>query len=188
MSHRFLRLPAAVLVSCLLSGIAPTSPVFAACWLPPVRAPIADPYRAPACPWCAGNRGIEYTTVVGAPVRAVAPGEVTFAGAVAGLRYVVVEHTDGRRATYGHLASIRVGVGDTVGSRSIVGTAGPTLHFGLRDGDEYVDPTPEIGRIAYAVRLVPLDGSPGSPPGPPRPRCGTSEKRPSPGANATVLR
>jgi len=186
-SRRLLHLSAA-LASCLLGSVTPMSPVFAACWLPPVHAPIVDPYRAPACPWCAGNRGIEYTTVLGVPVRAVAPGEVTFADAVAGLRYVVVEHADGRRATYGHLASIRVDVGDGVGTGAIVGTAGTTLHFGLRDGDDYVDPTPEIGRVAYAVRLVPLDGSPGSPPGPPRPRCDASEKQSLPRANATALR
>ena len=177
------RLTAALLASCLLIGIVPAGGVVAACWLPPVDAPISDPYRTPPCRWCAGNRGIEYATVPGTPVRAVAAGTVTFAGTVVDRRYVVVEHADGRRATYGLLSSIGVAVGDRVAVRSIVGTAGPTTHFGLRDGDAYVDPTPEIGRLAYTVRLVPLDGSPGAPPGPARPRCETPEIRVVPGAN-----
>ena len=176
------RLVAVVLASCLLIGIVPGASVVAACWPAPVDAPISDPYRPPACRWCAGNRGIEYATVPGTPVSAVAAGTVTFAGTVVDRRYVVVAHADGRRATYGLLSSIRVAAGDRVTARSVVGTAGSTTHFGLRDGDDYVDPTPEIGRLAYAVRLVPLDGSPGASPGPPRPRCDTPEIRVFPGA------
>ena len=76
-----------------------------ACWLPPVDAPVVDPFRPPPCTWCAGNRGLEYGTPSGVAVRAVAAGEVTFSGTVAGERYVVVRHADGRRATYGGLAS-----------------------------------------------------------------------------------
>lgn len=167
---------AATMVSVLLSGVTPVGRARAACWLAPVVAPISDPYRAPVCPWCAGNRGVEYTTRPGTAVRAVAAGRVTFADTVVDRRYVVVEHGDGRRATYGHLASIAVRVGDRVVARSIVGTAGATMHFGLRDGDRYLDPTREIGRPAYPIRLVPLDGSPGAPPGPPRPRCDRVEK------------
>ena len=34
---------------------------------------------------------------------AVASGEVTFSGTVAGTRYVVVRHADGLRVTYGNL-------------------------------------------------------------------------------------
>ena len=170
------RLIVVVLASCLLSGVVPAEVATAACWRPPVDGPISDPFRAPACRWCAGNRGIEYATVVGSPVRSVAPGRVTFAGTVVDRRYVVVRHADGRRATYGHLATIRVDAGDRVAARTIIGTAGSTMHFGLRDGDLYVDPTPEIGRLTYPVRLVPLDGSPGAPPGPPRLSCASPEK------------
>lgn len=182
-ARRAVHLVATTIASCLLSGIVPTASVVAACWLAPVDGPISDPYRPPECRWCAGNRGIEYATVPGTPVRAVAAGTVTFAGTVVDRRYVVVEHADGRRATYGLLSSIGVSAGDRVAARSIVGTAGPTTHFGLRDGDAYVDPTPEIGRLAYTVRLVPLDGSPGAPPGPARPRCETPEIGAFPGAN-----
>ena len=44
-----------------------TRPVFAAtCWEPPVTAPMVDPYRPPACPWCPGNRGLTFGTSPGA--------------------------------------------------------------------------------------------------------------------------
>lgn len=174
--------------ACVLGLIVPVGVATGACWLPPVEAPVSDPYRAPACPWCAGNRGIEYATVPGTSVRAVAAGRVTFAGTVVDRRYVVVEHVDGRRATYGDLGSIRVEQGDRVVARSVVGTATSTFHFGLRDGSGYLDPTPEIGLPSYPVRLVPLDGSAGSPPGPPRPRCSTPEKPRFPVANPTWRR
>ena len=88
-----------------------------ACWLPPVDAPVVDPFRPPPCAWCPGNRGLEYGTPAGTVVRAVAAGEVTFSGTVAGMRYVVVRHADGRRATYGGLASSPLHAGDVVAAR-----------------------------------------------------------------------
>ncbi len=141
------------------------------CWRPPVSAPVIDPYREPVCRWCPGNRGLEYGTRAGTPVRAVAAGFVTFAGSVAGRRYVVVAHPGGWRTTYGDLVAIRVGRGAPVVARSIVGTAGPTLHFGVRDRGGYRDPAPFLGRLGHRPRLVPRDGSPGAPPGPARLTC-----------------
>ena len=32
----------------------------APCWFPPVTGTVTDPYREPPCPWCAGNRGLDY--------------------------------------------------------------------------------------------------------------------------------
>jgi murein DD-endopeptidase MepM/ murein hydrolase activator NlpD len=157
----------AMFLSSIGAGVADA----ARCWQSPVAAPVVDPYREPACRWCPGNRGIEYGTRPGAVVRAVAAGRVEFAGAVAGRRYVVVRHVDGWRATYGGLSAILVERGDVVLSRSIVGRAGDTVHFGLRDGDGYRDPGPFLGRLVYRPRLVPTDGSPGAPAGAPVLRC-----------------
>ena len=134
---------------------------------------MVDPFRPPPCTWCAGNRGLEYGTPGGTVVRAVAAGEVTFSGTVAGERYVVVRHADGRRATYGGLASFvaadrRCGRG---GRESSAITAGH-LHFGLRDGDTYIDPAPFLGRLVGRPRLVPDDGTAARAAPPPRLRCG----------------
>lgn len=153
---------------------APVGPVAGApCWLPPVDAPVVDPFREPACRWCPGNRGVEYGTPPGTAVRAVATGRVTFAGVVAGTAYVVVRHADDLRVTYGNLAAARVRRDAIVVRGTVVGVTAGRLHFGVRAGDRYLDPSPFLGRLSYRPRLVPSDGSPGAPTGPPRLRCGS---------------
>ena len=145
----------------------------AACYVPPVDAPIVDPFREPACAQCAGNRGLEYATAPGTPVRAVAGGIVSFSGVVAGTRYVVVDHAaGGLRATYGDLAVSALAVGDVVAAGAVVGRVGDHgLHFGLRRGETYVDPAPLLGRLVERPRLVPTDGTAPRPAPPPRLRC-----------------
>lgn len=142
------------------------------CLAPPVAAPVVDPFREPACPWCPGNRGLTYRTGPGTVVRAAGAGTVTFSGLVAGTRYVVVEHASGGlRATYGGLASSVQVVGDAVVTGAVVGRTAGDLHFGLRRGDTYVDPTPLLGRLVQRARLVPTDGTPRRPAPPPRLEC-----------------
>lgn len=123
---------------------------------PPLDAPVIDPFRAPASPYGPGNRGIDYATVPGTVVRAVAPGTVTFAGSVAGRRYVTVEHADGLRSSYGDLASISVVEGQVVAAGAEVGRTGETLHLGIRRGDEYLDPQALFAAAAPEVRLIPV--------------------------------
>jgi murein DD-endopeptidase MepM/ murein hydrolase activator NlpD len=143
----------------------------AACLLPPVDATIVDPFREPACPWCPGNRGVTYRLRPGSAVRAAAGGTVTFSGVVAGVRYVVVAHADGLRATYGGLVSSALDSGDRLARGSVVGSSGTELHFGLRDGERYVDPEPLLGDVVHRARLVPTDGTPARPAPPPRLQC-----------------
>jgi murein DD-endopeptidase MepM/ murein hydrolase activator NlpD len=131
----------------------------ALCLPPPVTAPISEPYVAPACEYCAGHRGVGFEVPAGTPVTAVDGGTVTFAGGVAGVRYVVVQHADGRRATYGLLRAVSVRQGQQVQRSQTLGFSSTRVHFGLRDGDRYLDPTPELGRWLSRPRLVPLDGT-----------------------------
>jgi murein DD-endopeptidase MepM/ murein hydrolase activator NlpD len=129
------------------------------CYLPPISSPIVDPFRTPACAFCPGNRGLEYEPPVATPVSAAAGGVVSFSGVVAGVRYVVIEQSDGRLATYGRLAAVRVVVGATVGRGDIVGATTTRFFFGLREGARYVDPAPFLGTPRYRPRLIPVDGS-----------------------------
>jgi murein DD-endopeptidase MepM/ murein hydrolase activator NlpD len=129
------------------------------CYLPPVESPIVDPFRAPSCVYCAGNRGLEYRPAAGSRVVAAAGGVVEFNGVVAGVRYVVVRQVDGRLATYGRLAGARVAAGGTVGPGEVIGTTSERFYFGLREGDRYVDPEPFLAKPRYRPRLIPLDGS-----------------------------
>ena len=141
------------------------------CWPPPVTAPVTDPFREPECRWCPGNRGIEYGTDDGVTIRAIASGTVSFAGSVAGTRYVVVTLADGRRLTYGNLRDLTVRDGDVVVRGARLGTTAGRLHLGLRDGERYVDPAPLLGVVRGIVRLVPTDGSAAPPAPPPRLVC-----------------
>ena len=165
--HRVVAVVLTVVTATIATPIAAS-----ACWTPPVDAPVSDAFRAPSCTWCPGNRGIEYDTVPGEAVRAVATGVVTFAGVVAGVSYVVIEVAGGRRVTYGDLLATALRVGDRVVAGSAVAAAGESLHFGVRVGDRYVDPTPLLGRVVRRARLVPSDGARPRPGPPAVLRCG----------------
>ena len=140
-------------------GVLAAALLGAGCYLQPVDAPVTDAFRRPACEYCPGNRGIEYATRDGQPVLAAATGTVTFAGVVAGTRYVVVEHADGLRMTYGRLASADVAEGERVLQGRRIGTTTTELFLGLRRGDEHIDPAPHLGELRRRTRLVPTDGS-----------------------------
>ena len=120
-----------------LEGLPPAEAV---AYAPPIDAAVADPFRAPEHPYGPGNRGIEYDTGGGEAVRAAAPGEVTFAGSVAGERYVTVLHADRLRTTYGRLEAVEVAVGALVEAGELLGRAGPAFIWTARLGDAYLDP------------------------------------------------
>jgi murein DD-endopeptidase MepM/ murein hydrolase activator NlpD len=107
---------------------------------PPVTAPVADPFRAPAHRYASGNRGLEYATGRGTPARSIGPGVVAFAGPVAGRLVVSVVHPGGLRSSLTGLASIVVRVGSVVDASTVLGATGDRLHLGVRRGREYLDP------------------------------------------------
>src|SRR5688572_15830060 len=103
MPHRAL---VAAVVACLAAPLVPLPSAGAdppPAYAPPVDAPVVDPFRPPAGPFGAGNRGLEYGTPPGTEVRAAADGTVVFAGSVAGTRHVTVKHADGLRTSYSFL-------------------------------------------------------------------------------------
>jgi murein DD-endopeptidase MepM/ murein hydrolase activator NlpD len=121
-------------------------------WTKPVTAPISDNWRPPANKYGPGNRGVDFATAPNTPVKSAGPGTVSFAGQVGGTLYVVVDHGEGLRTTYGGLTSIAVAGGQEVQGGTVVGVAGADVHFGVRSGDDYVDPNSLFG----GVHLVPL--------------------------------
>jgi murein DD-endopeptidase MepM/ murein hydrolase activator NlpD len=129
-------------------------------YIPPIDAPVTDPFRPPSTPYGPGNRGIEYATVPGTPVVAAADGVVSFAGQVAGSLYVTVQHPDGVRITASFLATIAVVAGAPVVQGQVIGTTGGRLHISARRGDVYFDPASLWGSGPPRVYLVPLDGGP----------------------------
>ncbi len=165
------RLTAGVTTMLLCVALGASTATARTCWQAPVDGIVVDPFRAPPCVWCAGNRGLDYRVGAGAAVQAAASGRVEFAGTVVGVDYVVVRLPSGWRHTYGQLTSTSVEVGDAVLAGVAIGSASQTFFFSVRVGDTYVDPAPYIGELRSRPRLIPLDGTPARPAPPARPRC-----------------
>ncbi|MDQ7907254.1 M23 family metallopeptidase [Phytohabitans sp. ZYX-F-186] len=123
---------------------------------------VARRFDPPPRPWLAGHRGVDLAATAGVPVRAAGGGTVHFAGSVAGRGVVSVTHPNGLRTTYEPLEPT-VHAGQTVAPGDQIGTlaaghagcpAAACLHWGLRRGDEYLDPLALLG--LGRVRLLPL--------------------------------
>lgn len=139
-------------------------------WVQPVDGPVARAFAPPRTRYGAGHLGVDFAVASGTAVRAAGAGVVTFAGVIAGTRHVVVAHDDGLRTSYSFLASIAVSRGQHVQAGERLGASGGTgeghdgtvLHFGLRHGDQYVDPMVlfEPVDLARVVHLVPAHDGP----------------------------
>jgi hypothetical protein len=138
-------------------------------WVAPLAGPVVvrRGFDPPATRWGAGHRGVDLAGRAGDVVRAAGPGEVTYAGVLAGRGVVVVRH-GALRTTYEPVADpasvgtlVRAG---TPVARLARGHPGPALpgeallHWGLR-GDTYLDPLLLLRRAPS--RLLPV--APASP-------------------------
>ena len=123
-------------------------------------------FDPPPQPWAPGHRGVDLAAAPGATVRAAGAGTVFFAGMIAGRPVISVSHSGGLRTTYEPVrpcvvAGARVGPGDPLGVLLPghlgcpvgAGAATACLHWGLRRGDEYLDPLALLG--LGRVRLLP---------------------------------
>lgn len=97
----------------------------------------------------AWHPGVDIATGLGMPIHPIASGTVTEVNyGFWGLgHYVVVEHQDGFKSSYGHMGKIYVRKGDSVTPASILGevgmtgrTTGPHTHLELTKNGEYIDP------------------------------------------------
>jgi septal ring factor EnvC (AmiA/AmiB activator) len=96
------------------------------------------------------NNGIDILATEGAPVIAVAEGQVRFAGEFLGYgRVVIVDHGGRFHTMYGHLDRILceknewVRAGRAIGTVGTTGSlSGPLLHFEIRQRGTAVDPMP----------------------------------------------
>jgi len=146
---------AVTIVAAAIAGFAPPASAANITYVEPVTGTVVDPFRPPSTPYGRGNRGLTYATVAGAPVRASAPGRVTFAGQVGGALHVVVQHGDGVRTSYSFLRAVAVHTGNRVDAGHVVGTSGSTFHFGARIGDAYIDPAILLASGPARVHLIP---------------------------------
>ncbi|WP_330172643.1 LysM peptidoglycan-binding domain-containing M23 family metallopeptidase [Streptomyces sp. NBC_01498] len=131
----------------------PAAPSAASGYTAPVDgAAITTQYRASGSSWASGyHTGVDFAVGTGTTVKAVAPGTVVSAGWAGSYgNEVVIRHDDGQYSQYGHLSSISVSAGQSVGAGDQIGlsgstgnSTGPHLHFEIRTGPGYgsdVDP------------------------------------------------
>jgi murein DD-endopeptidase MepM/ murein hydrolase activator NlpD len=125
------------------------------------RPEVVATFDPPDDPWGAGHRGVDLAGRIGQPVRSALPGEVVFAGRIAGKPVVSVSHGDTRTTYEPVVASVEVGrrvaAGDVVGVLDLPAShcfPRACLHWGWRRGDTYLDPLDLVG--GGPVRLLPL--------------------------------
>ncbi|WP_447040258.1 murein hydrolase activator EnvC family protein [Streptomyces sp. DSM 118878] len=169
---------AALLATALnLPAPAPVSapdPPPATAWPVGTRPTVLRAWDPPATGYGAGHRGVDLAAPPGSPVRAVAPGRVSFAGQVAGRGVVSVE-LDGTgdpplRTTYEPVRpalkkGAKVAAGERVGTLALPTGHCPAscLHWGLRRADTYLDPLallPPWLLTRGPSRLLPVEGAP----------------------------
>jgi murein DD-endopeptidase MepM/ murein hydrolase activator NlpD len=148
--------PFLVLALALMGGLplppaARAAPAPQGSWTWPLEPPpaVVRTFDPPERPWLSGHRGVDLSASPGAHVLSPAGGTVVFAGRVVDRPVVTVEHGDGLRSSYEPVNGL-VPVGTAVGKGAPIGTVDPgsaghcapetCLHWGVRDGDEYVDP------------------------------------------------
>ena len=116
-----------------------------------LRAPVPGRVEAPYEPAgrYEGHWGVDLEAPYGSLVRAGGPGVVTYAGSVAGMRSVTIDHGGGLRSSTSYLSQISVEAGTRVAAGTVIGRSGlahdrAALHFSVRLGADYTDPLPHI--------------------------------------------
>lgn len=117
----------------------------------PVRGPVNSEYGRRRSPWngrTQRHEGIDIGSPPGTPVKAPAPGTVVTASAQGALgKHITLDHGNGVRSRYGHLAKVNVSPGQRVEKGQVLGvvgstgrSTGPHLHYELRVDGKPVDP------------------------------------------------
>jgi murein DD-endopeptidase MepM/ murein hydrolase activator NlpD len=117
---------------------------------------IARPFDAPAQPWLAGHRGVDLQSEAGQAVLAPAAGTVRFNGWVVDRHLIVIEH--GELASTLEPVTSELAVGQNVSAGQAVGVladeaahCADCLHWGVRRGEVYLDPTLLVCPLPRAV-------------------------------------
>jgi hypothetical protein len=155
-----------LVLACCAGVVAPAAAQPGAVWLtPPVDGGLVARFDEPERKWGSGHRGVDFSVPSGTAVRAAAPGRVAFAGPVAGVVAVTIDHGGAFATTYTSLASVSVSEGDYVDRGHWIGAAGtahpggdPGLHLGVKVDGRYADPALFFGPLdaSVAIHLAPV--------------------------------
>jgi len=153
------------------AGPVPAEPVPVAAWRWPLdpRPAVLRAFDPPAKPWLSGHRGVDLEAAKdGAPLFAPSAGRVSFVGVVVDRPVLTIDHGNGLRSSFEPVVSaLRVGSavaeGDVVGQVQAghCGRAPPCLHWGVRRGEEYVNPLAFVMDLRPSVLLPPLEPASG---------------------------
>jgi murein DD-endopeptidase MepM/ murein hydrolase activator NlpD len=121
-------------------------------WPVPPALPLVRDFEAPAHAYGPGHRGIDIGAGAGAEVRAVADGEVSFAGPVADRGVLAITHASGWKSSYEPVDAL-VAAGEQVTAGQVVARISaapphcgqPCLHLGARLDDAYFSPLLLLG-------------------------------------------
>jgi hypothetical protein len=126
------------------------------------RPPVMNRFDPPAAPWGSGHRGVDLRASAGQHVVAPTGGVVAFRGTIVDRGVLVLETLGGLRITFEPVDSA-LEVGTSVEQGQVVGTVSTVpghcppatcLHWGVVNGDTYLDPLAFVG--AVRVVLLPL--------------------------------
>ena len=142
-----------------LAGVTPAQAAPQA--VAPIMGDVVRGFDPPDQPWLAGHRGVDIEGVPGETVVAAIDGVVSFAGMVAGRPVISIQHGT-LTTTYEPVQPI-VSAHQSVSAGQVIGTllAGhpcpgeACLHWGLKEGDTYLDPLSLLG--GGKIRLITAD-------------------------------
>ncbi len=129
-------------------------------WVWPVNpVQIVEPFHAPAHRYGPGHRGVDLAAPIETQVVAPAAGVIAFAGNVAGRPLLTIAHGGGLVTTLEPVRPL-VAVGVLVEAGDVVATADAgghaasgTIHFGVREDGEYINPLLLVAEVPRAVLL-----------------------------------
>ncbi len=125
-------------------------------------------FDPPDKPWMSGHRGVDLEAAYdGVAVTTPESGTVSFVGVVVDRPVVTIDHRNGLRSSFEPVAS-SLRAGDTVAKGDAIGTlmpghcgTRPCVHWGVRRGEEYLNPLEFVVDLRPSV-LLPLTGGQGA--------------------------
>ncbi|MGK3956664.1 M23 family metallopeptidase [Arthrobacter sp. R4] len=149
------------------AGRMPAEPAWE--WPLAPRPRVLRAFDPPDKPWMSGHRGVDLGAAHdGVPVTTPESGTVSFVGVVVDRPVVTIDHGNGLRSSFEPVdSSLRAGdavaKGDTIGTL-LPGHCGtrPCVHWGVRRGEEYLNPLRFVVDLRPSV-LLPLGPGQGTP-------------------------
>jgi murein DD-endopeptidase MepM/ murein hydrolase activator NlpD len=129
-------------------------------WVLPLSSyKLSSGYGAPGVLWANDHTGQDFAAPMGAPIRAIGAGEITYAGYDGAYgNKIVIRHEDGTETWYCHMSAFEytggyVRPGTTIGYVGSTGNStGPHLHLEVHPGGgDAIDPLPWLRELGLPI-------------------------------------